>query len=224
MKVLGLTSAMRTVGASVVSDNSVLSESTYSGKTAQSEKLVPLVEDVLKRTKTDLKDLDAVSVAIGPGSYSGLRGGLAAAKALVSVLKIPIIAVSTTHAIAYNLIDSGRTIAVAVNAMRDEYNFALFGSDQGKLERLTDDLVVKLDKIAEVFMKIEGDIMLISDSEVRSVIKNENIKFAGPGADVAWARNVALIGIEKLKNKEISDFISLSPQYSHKPNIREFKK
>ena len=234
MKILGITSAIGVVGAGIVSDGGILAECTVSSKIMQSEKLITLVDDVLKRTKLKINDIDAVAVTIGPGSYSGLRGGLATAKGLVAALDIPIISVSTLHAIAYNLTDFEGTIAIAVNACRDDYNLSLWGSDRGELKRLTRDITVKIDRIVEVLSSVKGNIILAADEALRKRIKSDNILLAEPKNVVPWAVNVASIGLEKLsarggsafggKNKEIDDYIKLAPSYSHKPNIREFKK
>jgi len=59
---------------------------------------------------------------------------------------------------------------------------------------------------------------------LRKMIKNDNILVAEQKNIVPWAVNVARIGLEKLKNKEVGDYIKLSPSYSHKPNIREYRK
>jgi tRNA threonylcarbamoyl adenosine modification protein YeaZ len=185
---------------------------------------VPLIDDALKRTKLKLKDIDAVAVTTGPGSYSGLRGGLATAKAFVEALDIPIISVSTLHAIAYNFADMEGTIAVAVNACKDDYNLSLWGSSGGKLKRLTEDFIVKIDRIVEVLSSVKGRITLAADETLRNRIKSDNILLADPRNAVPWAVNVARIGLDKLKNKEVEDYITLSPSYSHKPNIREYKK
>lgn len=224
MKVLGITSAIGIVGAAVAEEHGILAECSVSSSITQSEKLIILVEDVLKKTKIKINDIEAVAVTAGPGSYSGLRGGVAAAKGLVAALGVPIVSVSTLHAIAYNLINSKGTIAVSVNACRDDYNFALFGSDAGKLKRLTSDITVKIGKISEIFNSISGDIILAADEKLKGKISNVNVIFAEPKNVVPWAVNVARIGIEKAKNKEFGDYLTMSPSYSHKPNIREFKK
>ena len=224
MKILGITSALKTIGAAIIDEMDILSESSISGKISQSEKLISLVDNAIKRTRIKPDALDAVAVTIGPGSYSGLRGGLATAKALVSALNIPIISVSTLYAVAYNFINSDQTVVVAINAMREEYNLALFGANQGQIKRLTDDLIVKSDRIFEVLLKVKGRIMLASDENLYKKIKNQNIMFAEAGDTIAWARNVAMIGLEKLKKNETEDYLSLTPSYSHSPNIREFKK
>ena len=224
IKVLGITSAIGIIGAGICGENNVLAECSVSGKIVQTEKLVPLIDDVLKKTKLNIKDIDAVAVTTGPGSYSGLRGGLATAKAFVEALDIPIISVSTLHAIAYNFADMEGTVAVAVNACREDYNLSLWGSSGGKLKRLTGDIIVKIDRIVEVLSSVKGRITLAADETLRGRIKSDNILLADPRNAVPWAVNVARIGLDKLKNNEVEDYITLSPSYSHKPNIREYKK
>jgi tRNA threonylcarbamoyl adenosine modification protein YeaZ len=224
MKILGITSAIDVVGAGIASDDGILAECTVSSKIMRSEKLITLVDDVLKRAKLKINDIDAVAVTTGPGSYSGLRGGLATAKGLVEALDIPIISVSTLHAIAFNFIDINGTVAIAVNACRDDYNFSLWGSNNGKLKRLTGDITAKIGRIAERLSEVRGKLILAADETLRKKIKNDNILVAEQKNIVPWAVNVARIGLGKLKNKEVGDYIKMAPNYSHKPNIREYRK
>ena len=188
------------------------------------EKLITLVDEVLKRTKLKMDDIDAVAVTTGPGSYSGLRGGLATAKGLVEALNIPIISVSTLHAIAFNFVDIDGTVAIAVNACRDDYNFSLWGSNDGKLKRLTGDITAKIGRIADKLSEVKGKLTLAADETLRKKIKNDNILLAEPKNVVPWAVNVARIGLEKLGKKEVEDYVKLAPNYSHRPNIREYRK
>jgi tRNA threonylcarbamoyl adenosine modification protein YeaZ len=224
VKILGITSAVDVVGAGIASDGGVLAECTVSSKIMRSEKLITLIDDVLKRAKLKINDIDAVAVTTGPGSYSGLRGGLATAKGLVEALDIPIISVSTLHAIAFNFVDIDGTVAIAVNACRDDYNFSLWGSDNGKLKRLTGDITAKIDRIVDKLSQVRGKLTLAADETLRKKIKNDNILLAEQKNIVPWAVNVARIGLGKLKNGEVEDYIKLSPNYSHKPNIREYRK
>jgi tRNA threonylcarbamoyl adenosine modification protein YeaZ len=222
--VLGITSAAGISGAGIASDSGILAECSFSSKAVQSEKLIVLIHEVLERIKLGIKDIDAVAVTTGPGSYSGLRGGLAAAKGLVEALNIPIISVSTLEAIAFNFIDFDGTVAIAVNACKDDYNFSLWGSKKGELKRMTADITVKMNKIAEVISKVKGKMILAADKELKNVMKNDNILSAEEKNVMPWAVNVARIGLRKLRKNEIEDHITLAPTYSHKPNIREHKK
>lgn len=223
-RILGLSSATNTVGAAVVDTDGIVSECSVSGEVAKSEKLVRLVDEALKQASLKISDIDAVAVAAGPGSYSGLRGSLATAKAFARSLEIPIISVSTLDAAAYNFIDHSGTVLVAINACRDEYNCALFGSYKGEMNRLTDDVTVQLDRMADLFSRVEGDLTIACDRDIKGSIKNGSVVFASQIAAVPLARNVAAIGLEKFLKKDLEDLISLKPTYSHKPNIREFKK
>jgi len=226
VKVLGITSGMGITGAGIAGDgkDAILAECSAASSEVQSEKLIGLIDELLKRSKLKISDIEAVAVTTGPGSYSGLRGGLATAKGLVEGLNVPIISVSALRAIAYNLIDTDGAIVVAVNACRDDYNFALFASRSGLLKRLTSDMTLKADNIKKTLSKVTGRITVACDERMRLELKGSGIEFADPKNAVPWGINVARIGIEKLKKRETDDHLIMAPRYSHKPNIREFKK
>jgi len=138
-------------------------------------------------------------------------------------LKVPLVGISTLEAIAYNFIDIEGTMAVILDARADEYNFALFGASQGKLKRLTDDLVLKLDVLLDRLSRISGDIWLVGN--IKDInIGRENFHFAGEAHSHPYGINVAKLGLLKIKIGEIDDPLKLIPRYSHKPNIREFKR
>ena len=223
MKVLGISSGIGVTGAGIAGDEGILAEFSVASPAVQSEKLAVLIDEVLKRARLSIKDVDAVAVTTGPGSYSGLRGGLATAKGLVEGLKVPLLTVSTLRAIAFNLINTEGAIAVAVNACREDYNFAMFASRGGKLKRLTSDISVKAQNIKGTLEKVKGSMILACDAGMKKLIRNKNIIFADEKDIVPWGINVARIGMEKLRKKETSDPILAKPSYSHKPNIKEYK-
>lgn len=224
IKILGLASATNTIGAALVIDGVMAAESTITGDRVRSEKLISLANDAISRSGLEAKDLDAVAVATGPGSYSGLRGGIATAKGLAAALDIPIISVPTLDAAAYNFIDHSGTVLVAINACKDDYNTALFGFNGGSMKRLTDDMTLKLSRLSEVVSKITGVLTVACDRDISGSIKKENIFLASSRSATPRAGNVAMLGLAKYRRKEFSDALTLVPVYSHKPNIREFKK
>lgn len=221
--ILGISSATNTMGAAVY-NGKLMAECSISGDRARSEQIVPLINEVLQRSGLKIKDIDAVAVTKGPGSYSGLRGGIAVAKGLVAALDIPIISVPTLDSAAYNFIDFEGTFLVALHACKDEYNISLFGAHKGVVKRLTKDIVTTIDGISKVINKVEGELTISCDREIAGIIKNKNIRIASRTSAVPWARNTAVIGSEKFKKHEFVDALTLVPEYSHKPNIREWKK
>ena len=200
MPILGISSATKIVSIGLIDEDKVLVESTVSD--IRAERIIFYA----KEAGIEPKQIEGVAVAVGPGSYSGLRGGLATAKTLAQVLNIPLVGIPTLEAIAYNLIDREGTIAVVLDAKRDEYNFALFSASGGVLKRLTDDLVLKMDQIKAKVSEISGEVHLAEG-------KNSH----------PYGINVAKLGLLKIKSGEISDPLKLVPQYSHQPNIREYK-
>jgi tRNA threonylcarbamoyladenosine biosynthesis protein TsaB len=217
MKVLGISSAAKVISIGLIDEGRVIIETTVSD--IQAEKIMFYV----KEAGIEPKQIEGVAVAQGPGSYSGLRGGLAAAKSLAQTLNVPLVGVSTLEAIAYNLIDIEGTMAVVLDARADEYNFALFGASSGKLRRVTDDLVLKLDMLRERISRVSGDIWFVGNIKGIKDIRGDNYHFVEETHSHPYGMNVARLGLAKIKTGQIDDPLKLVPQYSHKPNIREFK-
>lgn len=103
MKILGLDSSGLVASAAVVADDITIAEYTINYKKTHSQTLLPMLEEIKNMTELDLQTLDAIAIAAGPGSFTGLRIGSATAKGLGLVLEIPIIPVPTVDALAYNL-------------------------------------------------------------------------------------------------------------------------
>lgn len=222
MKILGISSATKVISFGLLDEDRVLVEATVAE--TQSERIMFYVQEA--GIKPD--QIEAVAAASGPGSYSGLRGGLATAKSLAQTLNVPLVGVSTLEAIAFNLIDIEGTMAVILDARADEYNFALFGASQGKLKRLTEDLVCKLDSLLVCLSRISGEIWITGN--IRGISgkirenQGSNFHFAEEVHSHPYGINVANLGLLKIEAGEIDDPLKLTPSYSHKPNIREYSK
>ena len=210
MKILGISTGTKVVSVAIVDDVETLCTASlqceFTSSNVKSEDIVVLIDRICKDISFDINDIEAVAVATGPGSYSGLRGGLAAAKSLAQVLNIPLAGVSTLEAIAYNFKNTECTIAVVLDAVKDANNFALFTSYSNKVRRLTDDMVVSKSRVEELLKQIKGKIFV-----------------TGPEDNYAYGKNVALIGLAKIKEGKTCDFLTLTPNYSHMPNVREFR-
>jgi tRNA threonylcarbamoyladenosine biosynthesis protein TsaB len=183
----------------LIDEDKVLVETTVAG--LSTEKILFYAQEA----GIDPKDIDGVAVASGPGSYSGLRGGLSTAKSLAQTLNIPLVGIPTLEAIAYNLLDAEGTIAVMLDAKWDEYNFALFGAHDGEIKRLTEDMVLTKSHIDKKLGDVKGKIHLVDGSKMHP-----------------YGINVARLGLTKIKGGQTEDPLELVPVYSHRPNIREF--
>ncbi|MBU0672155.1 MAG: tRNA (adenosine(37)-N6)-threonylcarbamoyltransferase complex dimerization subunit type 1 TsaB [Candidatus Margulisbacteria bacterium] len=220
MRILGISSATKVISIGLIDEDKVLVETTVSD--IRAEKIILYVNEAGIKPE----QIEGIAVAQGPGSYSGLRGGLAAAKSLAATLSVPLTGVSTLKAIAYNLVDIEGTMVVILDAKRDEYNFALFGAHQGKLKRLTDDLVLPIDKIMAKLSEITGEMYLVGNTagvRDQGLGGRGNFHFAEEIHSHPFGINVARLGLLKITAGETEDPLKLTPKYSHKPNIREYK-
>ena len=106
MKILGLDSSGLVASVAVVEEDITIAEYTVNYKKTHSQTLLPMLDELKRMTELDLHTLDAIAIAAGPGSFTGLRIGSATAKGLGLALNLPILPVPTVDALAYNLYGS----------------------------------------------------------------------------------------------------------------------
>ena len=149
MKILALETSAKAVSAAVTEDGKILCAGYQDTGLTHSRTLMPIVEHILKNTGLTMADMDAVAVAAGPGSFTGIRIGVAAAKGLAFAADKPIAGVSTLAAMARNVAFSDGLIICAMDARRNQIYNALFEANAGTLTRLTDDRAISLADLLE---------------------------------------------------------------------------
>lgn len=120
MKILAIDSSGLTASAAVLEDGLMIAEYTITHKKTHSQTLLPMIDMMLQTLQMDLQEVDAIAVAKGPGSFTGLRIGSATAKGLAFVLNKPIISVPTVDALAYNLYGTTALICPLMDARRNQ--------------------------------------------------------------------------------------------------------
>lgn len=120
MKILALDSSGLVASAAVVENDCLLAEYTVNYKKTHSQTLLPMLEEIRKMIELDLKTVDAIAVASGPGSFTGLRIGSATAKGLGLALNRPLIEVPTLEGLAYNLCGTDRLVCPLMDARRNQ--------------------------------------------------------------------------------------------------------
>lgn len=131
MKILALDSSGLVASAAVVEDDITIAEYTINYKKTHSQTLLPMLDELRRMTELDLHTIDAIAVAAGPGSFTGLRIGSATAKGLGFALDIPIIPVPTVDALAYNLYGSDKLICPLMDARRNQVYTGLYTFRKG---------------------------------------------------------------------------------------------
>lgn len=154
MRILALETAAKAVSAAITEDGKVLAAAFQDTGLTHSRTLMPLVELLLKNTGLTPADLDAVAVSAGPGSFTGVRIGVSAAKGLAWAADKPCVQVSTLAALARNVAFMDGLVVCAMDARRQQVYNALFEAKDGALTRLTEDRAVALSDLAE---ELRGD-------------------------------------------------------------------
>ena len=164
MKILALETSAKAVSAAVSENGRILASGYQDTGLTHSRTLMPIVEHILKNTDLKLSDMDAIAVAVGPGSFTGIRIGVSAAKGLAfSVDKPAAVGVSTLAAMARNVAFSDGLIVCAMDARRSQVYNANFSAENGVLTRLTPDRAVSLDELAEEIRNDPRPITLVGD-------------------------------------------------------------
>ena len=163
MKILALETSAKAVSAAVVEQGKLLCSGYQDTGLTHSRTLMPMVEHLLKNTDMGLSDMDAVAVARGPGSFTGIRIGVAAAKGLALGADKPVVGVSTLEAMAWNVSHVDGLIICAMDARRSQIYNALFDARDGRLARRAEDRAIGLEELAAELAELEGPKILVGD-------------------------------------------------------------
>ena len=149
MRILALETSAKAVSAAVTEDGKVLCSGYQDTGLTHSRTLMPIVEGILRNTGLTVQDCDAIAVAAGPGSFTGIRIGVSAAKGLAFAADKPAVGVSTLAAMARNVAFCDGLVVCAMDARRQQVYNALFEAKDGQLTRLTPDRAIALEELAE---------------------------------------------------------------------------
>ena len=163
MKLLALESSAKAASCAVLADGEVLASAWQATGLTHSRTLLPMVEDMLRNSELTVQDMDAVAVAAGPGSFTGLRIGVAAVKGLAWAAEKPCMPVSTLEAMAWPLAHLVGNIVCAMDARRQQIYNAVFRADGGELTRLREDRAISLEDAAADLAELDGPMIVVGD-------------------------------------------------------------
>lgn len=201
MKILGLDSSGIVASVAVVEDETLIAEYTVNYKKTHSQTLLPMLDEVAKMTELDLETIDAIAVAGGPGSFTGLRIGSATAKGLGLALKKPLISVPTVEALAYNLYDTQGLICPVMDARRNQAYTGIYRFENHKLQIVENQMAVSVDALLEKLNGYQEQVTFLGDGVpvFRKAIE-EKLKvpysFAPAHVNRQRAAAVAALGLE----------------------------
>lgn len=163
MTILALESSAVAASVALCQDERLIAQTFQDSGLTHSQTLLPMAEQLLKNCGLTLHDVDLIAVAVGPGSFTGLRIGVATAKGLAWAAQLPCAACSTLESMAWNLAGFTGEVCVAMDARRGQLYNARFRVDGHKPIRLTPDRAITLSDLAEELRDTAQTQMLVGD-------------------------------------------------------------
>lgn len=227
MKILSIDSSAKTASVAVTDGSTLLSECFVNAGLTHSRTLMPMIDNALGQADIKIDDIDAFCVNAGPGSFTGIRIGVAAVKGLALASSKPCAGVSTLESIAYNFIDENAVICAAMDARCNQVYSALFSIENGVITRLCEDYAVPISELADEIKKISDKTVILAGDGAEicyNAMKDEikNIKLSSQFRRYQRAYGTALAAIA---NPDLfNDSAMLVPVYLRLPQAeRELK-
>ena len=217
MRILAFETSAKAASAALAEDGRLLAECYQNTGMTHSRTLLVMAEDLLKQCGLTVHDIDAVAAAAGPGSFTGVRIGVAAAKGFAWGAELPCCGVSTLAAMAVGLGAWSGYVCPVMDARRSQVYNALFHADHGKLTRIRDDRAIALADLCEELKNLAEPIFLVGDG---SILCYNTLSESIPALVLPpehrmhqRAAGVALEGLRMLRSGETCSAASLVPNY-----------
>lgn len=218
MKILAIDSSGIVASAAVVEDDSLLGEYTINHKKTHSQTLLPMIDEVVRMLELDLHTLDAIAVAAGPGSFTGLRIGSATAKGFGLALDKPLIEIPTVDGLAYNLAGSSVAVCPLMDARRNQVYTGLYRFEGYQMHTVIEQCAVGIDEIVEKInmqgqaVSFLGDGVPVFASYIEEHCK-VNYTFAPAHLNKQRASAVAVLAMDYYRTGRIRTAAEHRPDY-----------
>lgn len=221
MKILGIDSSGLVASAAIADEKNIIAEFTVNNKQTHSQTLLPMIEKVVDMSGIEIEQIDAIAIAAGPGSFTGLRIGSATAKGIGLALKKPVVSVPTLEGLAYRVSVFDGIICPIMDARRNQVYTGIYKMDKGNLVCLSEQKAVDIHEIMEELEKYDEKVIFLGDGvEVqRETIEKEFKKeycFAPIHLSKQSAAAVAVLGDIYFNQGKAEDAAEHKPIYLRK--------
>ncbi|WP_293971995.1 tRNA (adenosine(37)-N6)-threonylcarbamoyltransferase complex dimerization subunit type 1 TsaB [uncultured Ruminococcus sp.] len=229
MKILAVDTSATAASVAVAEENKLIGEFSINTALTHSQTLMPMVDVLLKNTGLSVNDINAVAVNAGPGSFTGVRIGVAAVKGIAFPKNLPCVSVSTLESMAYNMLGNDCVVCSVMDARCSQVYNALFRVKGCTVTRMTDDRALSLTDLKLELQNIREKVVLVGDGAVLCSeflgSELENIMLAPFNNRIQTASSVAYAAFEKINNGETLTADELMPVYLRLPQAqRELNK
>jgi len=224
MKVLGIDTSSMAASIAVIEDDTLICEFVVNDTKTHSQKLMVMIEEMLKISDIDVNEIDLLAVCIGPGSFTGIRIGVATAKAISHVNDIPIVAVNSLESIAQNASLSDKIILPILDAQKNQVYSAeyKYGKDGkfGGIETISDIQIKEIEALVDEIKNSDKEYVILGEAVYKYIDKFKelkNVKVCDSIYNVSKGSSLCLCGINKFRQeKDIYNCYDIKPMYIKK--------
>lgn len=200
----------------VIDGDRLLGEYSLNQDMSHSEKLVPMIKEILDSLKLKIDDIDLYGVSIGPGSFTGLRIGVATVKAFAHLFNRPLVGVSTLEGLAFNL-PHNEIVVPMIDARRERVYTGIYTWEKGKIKTIMEPDVIEIDELLKILGKYEkvvvnGDGSSLYRDKIKDILKDK-VLFATIGQNSCKASSIGELAFLKYKEGHGDNYYTLVPEY-----------
>lgn len=216
MNVLGLDTSTMMATCAVINEERILGEFSLNQDMTHSEKLMPMIKEVLDNLNMKVDDIDLFAVAVGPGSFTGLRIGAATMKSFAHLFDKPIVGVSSLEALAYNL-PYNEIVVPMIDARRNRVYTGIYTWEDGVLKELLAQDVLEIDELLNRLKEFEtvvvnGNGTLLHRDLIKETL-GKRVNFSTKGQNMCRAASICELARIKYEKGEVDDYFTLAPDY-----------
>lgn len=223
MKILVADTSSSVCSVGVFEDNVLINKNELDNGKTHSENFMSLVEKTLNEAKLKLDDIEYLAVVVGPGSFTGIRIGVASCKAMAEIKGLKVVPVYSLDSLAANGVGNGNVICSMIDARNNQVYCGIYDSKINKLEEYMaddiEDVLSALNKYDDIVLV--GDGAVLHEDMIREKMVDKKIAFSENNKQNA--ESLGLIAYKKIKNGEFTDPDSVVPVYLRKSQAERMK-
>lgn len=225
MKILAVDTSSKICAVAILEDNKVIDEIKLDNGKTHSENLMPIIKEILDKNDLTLKDMNLIAVSVGPGSFTGIRIGIATIKPMAEVYNLPVASVTSLETLARNIENKEKdfTIISLIDARNNQVYAGFFDTEynlkEDEIAEDIDEVLKKAGKYSKIIFV--GDGAIIHKEKIEENLKDRNIIFAKENNQSAI--NTGKIGYKKFLEKNLKNADTILPIYLRKSQAERLK-
>lgn len=226
MKILAIDTSSKICSVALLEDKDLVLQKDIDDEKTHSQKLMPLIDKILKECNIELNDIDLFSCSVGPGSFTGVRIGVSTVKAFCDITNIPVTSISSLEGLAYNILESNfknesDIICSLIDAKNNNVYCGIFERKEDSYIQIGDLYAKNIDEIIEILKNYSSShIIFVGDGakvhKYKILEHYSNVTFVEDKINEQSALSVGRCGYDKYISNNYGDSNTLSPLYLKK--------